>query len=287
MLTIWDTLREPFQFIWPRKGYFITPIVMLLNIGIWGLMVATGIDPLSPSTPDLIEWGALYSPAVEAGEFWRLETATFLHVGVLHLGMNMLFLMFLGRDLEQRTGSARFFVMYFVAGLGGSVASLFWYWTAEVPSAGASGAIFGLFGVTIGLLATNVISREKNGSLLLALVGFVGYNLLVGSEGLVDNAAHIGGLLTGFLVALLLTGGMKKEVGEMQAATEIAAGEIEGKVEEGKETVAENTLETEASEASQENEEAETPPNPEANQQYLYPHQRGEPLDTGEDPFVQ
>jgi len=140
-----------------------------------------------------------------AGQWWRLFTATFIHFGILHLALNMWALYLTGLTTERLYGSARFALLYVFAGLTGSIASLLW--NPMVNSAGASGAIFGVYG---GLLAFAILPRngvppavmtEQRNSTLV----FAAYNLIYGaSHAGIDNAAHVGGLLGGFLIGLAL-----------------------------------------------------------------------------------
>ena len=126
----------------------VTSVLLALNVVIFGLMLAWGMDPMQPAIDGLIQWGANYGPKTTQGEWWRMFTCMFLHIGVLHLLFNMLALWNVGSCMERLLGSTGFLVLYLLAGLLGSVASV--AWNPFVVSAGASGAIFGLYG---GLLA--------------------------------------------------------------------------------------------------------------------------------------
>jgi membrane associated rhomboid family serine protease len=101
----------------------------------------------------LLEYGALYKPAVQAGEFWRLLTAIFLHLDLGHILANSLGLWIIGTQVERAYGYTRFLLLYFLTGLAGSAVALFFY----EGSAGASGAIEGLMG---GLLMLLVLNRR-------------------------------------------------------------------------------------------------------------------------------
>ena len=127
-------------------------------------------------------------------EYYRLATSMFLHGGLLHLGLNMVFLWMLGPQLEYLLGHVRFAVLYAAAGLGGSIAS-FWFSTPNTLSVGASGAIFGLLGAYV------VVGR-KLGADIRQIVGLIVINVVLGFvlSG-IDWRAHLGGLVTGALVA--------------------------------------------------------------------------------------
>lgn len=133
---------------------------------------------------------SLWPRAVAAGQYVRLITAIFLHGGFLHLGMNMYMLMVMGRDLEHALGRVRYLALFLLAGLGGSTASYFFN-GVDVPSVGASGAIFGLFA------AIFMFGRER-GLDTQSIVAIVGLNLVIGFvvPG-IDWHAHVGGLLAG------------------------------------------------------------------------------------------
>ncbi|MDQ3110998.1 MAG: rhomboid family intramembrane serine protease [Bacteroidota bacterium] len=189
--------RNPFSALIPRDDYFFTPILLGINILIFVLMVVSGADLMNPGSNALIEWGANKRSLTLGGEPWRLFTCMFLHVGIIHLAVNMLALFSLGRMVEPFIGKWRFLALYLFAGLGGSAVSLWWHADANVPSAGASGAIFGLFGIFAALLTTDLIRKEIRKELLMDMGKAIVLNLLIGLYGRIDNSAHIGGLLTG------------------------------------------------------------------------------------------
>lgn len=168
----------------PRVTYTIIGICVALQV-----LPFIGID----STNGLIYDFSLWPRAVAAGQFERALTAIFLHGGWLHLGMNMYMLLVMGRQLELVLGRARYLVLYLLAGLGGSAASYFFN-GIDVPSVGASGAIFGLFA------AIFMFGRER-GLNTQEIVAIVGLNLLIGFvvPG-IDWHAHVGGLVTGAVV---------------------------------------------------------------------------------------
>lgn len=138
------------------------------------------------------------------GEYWRIVTAMFLHVGTSHIFNNMLILFFVGEMIENEIGHIPFAVLYFLSGICGNLCSL-WYKASYVDlsmSVGASGATFGLTGL---LLALVLFSGKRFPNVTIPRVmlmvfyslysGFTGYN--------VDNAAHVGGLIAGFLLGMI------------------------------------------------------------------------------------
>ena len=161
-------------------------------------MAITGVNIMLPDNESLLLWGANFRPVTLDGEWWRLISSCFLHIGIFHLLMNMYALLYIGLLLEPYLGKSRFLSAYLITGIAGSAASL--YWNELTISAGASGAIFGMYGVFLAMLTTNLIEKSARKALLTSIAVFVGYNLLNGLKGGIDNAAHIGGLVSGLIV---------------------------------------------------------------------------------------
>ena len=165
------------------------------------VVVAWGMDPWKPGAPDLLAYGAQFRPAVEQGDYWRMFTAMFLHVGIVHCMFNFLSLLFLGGLLERLIGHRTFLLLYLVSGLFASLNSL--VWNTNVVSAGASGAIFGVIGALLVLLARRPkeLSQRVTRLSFLVLSAFFGANMLMDyGWGLmnkgpvqIDMAAHMGG----------------------------------------------------------------------------------------------
>ena len=155
---------------------------------------------LGQSSITLVSWGANVAWLVGQGQWWRLVSAIFMHVGVIHLLFNSYALLFIGPLLEERLGKERFLVLYLTTGALGFVLSN-WYYPPWLTTAGASGSIFGMIGVAI------VLSKRWSawGSVLhqqlihWAIYGLV-YGLMLGA----NNAAHIGGFLSGVGLGLAL-----------------------------------------------------------------------------------
>ena len=205
-----EELKAFFEFLKPREGYYVTPILIYSNLGIFVLMAVLGLGFISFKGQDLLNWGANYGPLTESGDWWRLLTSTFLHGGLMHVLANMYGLLFVGIFLEPLLGKTKFLTIYLLTGLLASIASIWWY--EATISVGASGAIFGLYGLFLAFMLTKVFPAEFGKAFLVSTVIFVGYNLLMGLVGGIDNAAHIGGLLSGFTIGLVLYPTIKKEV---------------------------------------------------------------------------
>ncbi|MFP4439797.1 MAG: rhomboid family intramembrane serine protease [Chloroflexaceae bacterium] len=160
--------------------------------------------PLDTYSCALFLLGWKQNSLIDQGQYWRLVTAMFLHGGLLHIFFNGYALFVLGPETERIFGTLRFLALYFVAGLAGSVAS---YAFSPSPSVGASGAIFGLVGAlgAFFYLARDVLG-DAGRAQLQSMIFIVVINLAIGfgASGVIDNYAHIGGLIGGVLAGVLL-----------------------------------------------------------------------------------
>lgn len=179
----------------PNKDVSVTPLIISANVVVWLAMIATGISPYMPTPEDVLRWGANSTQAVTDGEYWRLWTSNYLHYGFLHLGVNMLSLHNVGRMLERFIGKWRFAMLYTVTGIFASAVSI--WWNAFGVGVGASGAILGIVGVLTALLTTNLIDKAVRMQMLRSIGFSILLMLLIGLNASIDNAAHIGGLLSG------------------------------------------------------------------------------------------
>lgn len=208
-LTAKGKITSFFSVFKPTEGFFVTPILLNINILIFMVMLFSGVHILMPESQSLLNWGANFRPLTLGGQWWRLFTACFLHIGILHLLLNMYALLYIGLLLEPYLGKTRFLAAYLISGIAASMASLWWH--DLTISAGASGAIFGLYGVFLALLTTNLLDKSVRKVLLTSIVVFVGYNILNGlkpNSG-IDNAAHIGGLLSGLVIGYAFVPSLK------------------------------------------------------------------------------
>jgi membrane associated rhomboid family serine protease len=185
---------------------FVTPALIAINFAVFFAMAIGGVSIMNPAPTDLIHWGGDLGPLVASGEWWRLLTAAFVHVGILHIGLNMWALLAGGMFTERLFGNRGFLTLYLLSAIGGSLASI--AWQPLKVSAGASGAIFGVYGGLIGLLIVQhkSIPAAAAASLSKNALAFVGYNILYGAGGHsnIDMAAHLGGLATGLAVGCAL-----------------------------------------------------------------------------------
>jgi rhomboid protease GluP len=130
---------------------YVTPTLIILNVIIFGLMVISGVPALNPTALTLMQWGANFGPLTLGGQWWRMLASLFLHFGVIHLLLNMVFLANIGSFIEKVFGNVAYLILYLTAGIAGGAAGLAWHSFFAV-SAGASGAIFGLYGALVAVL---------------------------------------------------------------------------------------------------------------------------------------
>lgn len=160
----------------------------------------------------MAEHGAMvWADVVDKGEFYRLFTSTFMHFGVDHLAQNMLILLLIGSRLERILGSVRYLAVYLGSGIAASAASLF-FTLARDPytvSAGASGAIFGVMGGLLFLVLKDIFQKKRRRMEEIGLSGMIFVIVSALSYGFtttgVDNAAHVGGLVFGFILTGILS----------------------------------------------------------------------------------
>lgn len=181
----------------------VTVLLILINTLIFLVVEFTGG---SENGQHMLECGAAYAPLILGqGQWYRMFSSMFLHFGAPHLINNMLVLFVLGQRLEPVTGKIKFFLIYIFGGLGGNMLSLFsdMYAGNTSLSAGASGAVFAVMG---GMIYVIIRHRGRVADLTVRqMLIMAAFSLYFGfaSEG-VDNVAHIGGLLSGFLIAVIL-----------------------------------------------------------------------------------
>ncbi len=175
--------------------------LVIINMGIFIAMAFNGAGVFESDTEVVIKWGAAAKDLVMAGDYWRLFTACFLHFGVVHLVANMIGLFYASIFLISVQNRLQFLVGYLASGVFSFAVSMWWH--NDTVSAGASGAIFGCYGMLLGLAFTPLFAREDRATVFIYLGIYAGFNLLYGLKDGVDNAAHIGGLASGTLIGLI------------------------------------------------------------------------------------
>jgi len=183
-----------------------TSVLVAANIALYGIswyltqaaaQSGAGVGSGGIDGVVLVRLGAKYGPLVFAGEWWRLVTAMFLHAGLLHIGMNLWCLFDLGPTVETLFSTTKFIVIYLITGILGFVLSLFW--SPFGISIGASGAVLGLIGTLIGAsfhhgsLGKDMRSQLWRWVIYIFAIGLIGGVFGMGT----DNAAHLGGLVSG------------------------------------------------------------------------------------------
>lgn len=149
----------------------------------------------------LVQFGSMFPPLVWDGEWWRLLSCTFLHVGFIHIAFNMYVLYQIGPAIERVYGAPKFLLLYLVTGWTSSLMSLVW---SGSNSVGASGAIFGLAGAFLAISLRRRSYFDTFGSQMLI---FIGINIAIGFSGAfgnIDNFGHMGGLVGGFILGNLI-----------------------------------------------------------------------------------
>ena len=185
--------------IFSYKKPIITYILIAICTILFAMMYLFGNG--SEDTFTLINFGANYDTLIKSGEYYRLITSMFLHIGVIHLICNMYSLYIIGKEVESLFGKWKFLIIYILSGICGSILSLAFY--SNTVSAGASGAIFGLLGALLyfGYYYRTYLGVAMKSSVLPVII----VNLVIGFlNPSIDNAAHIGGLVAGILLTMLL-----------------------------------------------------------------------------------
>jgi rhomboid protease GluP len=190
-----------------------------INCAVYLAMVFSGVSPTSPGPEQLVRWGAAYGPFIISGEWWRLVTAMFVHIGFLHLATNMWCLWNLGLLGEPLLGTVGLIGVYLLTGFAGNLLSLVLHpgiadhGANAIIGAGASGAIFGIAGALILLLNSKYLplAPADRKSLRKSVIWFAVLNFVLGAgvnlshfSLKIDNSAHFGGFVEGLLVAIPL-----------------------------------------------------------------------------------
>lgn len=191
----------------PENDLTVVPLLLVVNLIVFAWGIVKGVSAFNPSVEMLLGFGANNGLlAVQEHQWWRAFTSMFVHVGLVHLGINMYSLWAVGAFGERVLGGRFFLALYVLSGLMGSFTSM--VWNPKNVSAGASGALFGIFGVVLayafrghGLLPEQAMQRLRS-SILVTLAMNVA---LAFQNPRIDHAAHVGGLIAGVLGGLMAT----------------------------------------------------------------------------------
>ena len=196
----------------------VTKLLLTINVLVFAAMVAGGAGFWHSPNGIQLTWGANFGPATQDGEWWRLGSAMFLHFGALHLALNSYALWDVGQLAERMYGHVRFAGIYLISGLGGNLLSLVMHGNSAV-SGGASGAIFGIYAAVLVFLwreRAAITAFEfrwlfGGGSAFAVLSITLGF-IIPG----IDNAAHIGGFVTGLLASIIFSQSITSRVMPVQ-----------------------------------------------------------------------
>jgi rhomboid protease GluP len=181
----------------------VTVALVAINTLVFIATLLAGAEWLIPGGKMQIAWGSNFGPYTADGEWWRLFTSLFIHFGIAHLIVNMIALAMFGPLVERLYGSANYLLIYLLAGIVGGLTSI--SWQPDINSAGASGAIFGILGALLaaqlrarGTFPVDILRPIRDATLL-----FLGFSLYAGFQYKgIDNAAHLGGAVAGFVLGL-------------------------------------------------------------------------------------
>ena len=183
----------------------VTSVLIGLNVLVFALMTLSGVSPVTPELEQLKQWGADWGPYTLTTQPWRMLTSNYVHIGIIHIALNMWCLWNLGALAERIFDRWTYVLAYTACGIAGSIVSLWWHPTAV--GAGASGAIFGIAGALISALYLGRLPVPPSAikATLKSLMSFAGYNLFFGAvvPG-ISNAAHLGGFVTGLSLGAVL-----------------------------------------------------------------------------------
>ena len=187
----------------------VTTLLLISFIGLFIIQVLTGVDANNPSTEALVKWGANALPFTMDSEPWRLVSSAFLHIGLMHLLFNGFAMYFFGQIAEPMFGSAKFLALFLLSAIGGNLLNNYVTWQGIVDGTGqaglSAGASGGIMGIGAALLIAALFKISVNGMVLnlKSLIFIMGINLVYGfAVPGIDNAGHIGGAVTGLIIAL-------------------------------------------------------------------------------------
>ncbi len=213
-LTAKNKIKNVLYLFLPQKNYVVTPLLVIANtlyyaffVGLMVVMVVYFRKEIPDANLDIYKKASSYIGAnsrelVLSGQYWRLITHQFVHWSLAHLFFNMYALIYIGLMIEPKLGTKRFTFIYLLSGICGGLVSVVTH--QDTFMAGASGAIMGLFGAFLALLLSKAFEKNATKALLISTVVVTIFMLLNGIRGKTDNSAHIGGLISGFVLCYIL-----------------------------------------------------------------------------------
>lgn len=179
------------------EKYYPTYILIAANVLVYVYTSIVGGSFLETDPSMIYQWGQLGGAIVYGGAYYQLLTSMFVHASIVHLVGNMIFLLVFGFRCEEMFSLPEYLAIYFLGGLFGNLLSL-GFLPYDVPSVGASGAIFALFGAAV------VHARRSVGQSIIGAVIYGFFLLFLSSAPNVNNLAHIGGLVVGIVIGYIL-----------------------------------------------------------------------------------
>lgn len=186
----------------------VTTLLLISFIGLYIMQVLSGADANNPTTEQLLHWGANALPYTMSDEPWRLVSSAFLHIGLMHLLFNSFAMYFFGQIAEPMFGSSKFLALFLLAAIGGNLLNSHITWQSILDGTGqpglSAGASGGIMGIGAALLIAAFFKISVNGMVLnlKSLIFIMGINLVYGfAVPGIDNAGHIGGAITGAVIA--------------------------------------------------------------------------------------
>jgi membrane associated rhomboid family serine protease len=196
----------------PGSRPVVVPTLIALNAAIFAWTAVEAGNPMYNELSGLFREWRLVPGLVQAGEWWRVVTSGFLHIGPIHLLFNMVALWVLGRDLERALGRTRFLAVYLVSLLGGAAAVMLFY-APDARVAGASGAVFGLMGALVVVLRRLRLPAGQ-------VIGLIAINVLISvTIPGISLIGHLGGLVVGAVATAALVYAPARNRAAVQVAT--------------------------------------------------------------------
>jgi len=185
------------QAMYSSQKFKPTLILIALNIAVYIYTSLAGGSLLETSYDMILRYGQVNGFIIYYGWYWQFFTSMFIHVSIAHLAGNMLFLLIFGLRGEEMFSLPEYLLIYFLGGLTGNLLSLV-FLPLDIPSAGASGAIFAMFGACI------IYARRSVGQSIIGALIYAFFLLFLSSGPNVNDSAHIGGLIAGLLIGYVL-----------------------------------------------------------------------------------
>lgn len=183
------------------KDHEVTFLLNAINVLVFAAMVVKGVSIFEPLPGDILKWGGNVKVNVTGGQWWRLITSLFVHVGIFPLLVNLFGLYFIGLLVEPILGKLKFLIAYLCTGIFASLASIIW--VSEGVTAGASGPVFGMYGLLLAFSTTRYINKKFPPIWLVCIAAYAIFNIVIGWHGGADNAANIGGFVSGIIIGYL------------------------------------------------------------------------------------